>query len=204
MNSNGPPRNYCGALEVNLKTCTKGTKWKVYTGAQLNKTTFLLWCLRLETYKLRVPLHLWDREHMQSFFHLLVSYQKLSFPSLVHWFSLANHLSTLLLFILAISLYLFIYWVRLSMISIHLLKWDYEFSNLQVEVYLKECCRAHSSWNPNVKNWKFGWNFKDSGTLTWLELEESERKQRMSNYYKILYLIFLSLFLYFCTWGEWT
>ena len=30
MSSNGPPGNYCGALEVNLKTCAKGTKLKVY------------------------------------------------------------------------------------------------------------------------------------------------------------------------------
>ncbi|RVW35693.1 Leaf rust 10 disease-resistance locus receptor-like protein kinase-like 1.1-like 2.1 [Vitis vinifera] len=29
--SNGPPRNYRGALEVNLKTCAKGTKLRVYT-----------------------------------------------------------------------------------------------------------------------------------------------------------------------------
>ena len=28
--SNGPPRNYRGALEVNLKTCAKGTKLRVY------------------------------------------------------------------------------------------------------------------------------------------------------------------------------
>ncbi|KAJ9671211.1 hypothetical protein PVL29_027276 [Vitis rotundifolia] len=33
INSNGPPRNYYGALEVNLKTCAKGTKWRVYTMA---------------------------------------------------------------------------------------------------------------------------------------------------------------------------
>ena len=31
MSSNGPPRNYCGALEVNLKTYAKGTKLRVYT-----------------------------------------------------------------------------------------------------------------------------------------------------------------------------
>ena len=30
MNSNGPPRNYGGVLEVNFKTCTKGTKLRVY------------------------------------------------------------------------------------------------------------------------------------------------------------------------------
>ena len=30
MSSYGPPRNYCGALEVNLKTCAKGTKLRVY------------------------------------------------------------------------------------------------------------------------------------------------------------------------------
>ena len=30
MSNNGPPRNYCGAPEVNLKTCAKGTKWRVY------------------------------------------------------------------------------------------------------------------------------------------------------------------------------
>ena len=29
--SNGPPRNYYGAPEVNLKTCAKGTKLRVYT-----------------------------------------------------------------------------------------------------------------------------------------------------------------------------
>ena len=29
--SNGPPRNYRGALEVNLKTYAKGTKLRVYT-----------------------------------------------------------------------------------------------------------------------------------------------------------------------------
>ena len=28
--SNGPPRNYRGALEVDLKTCAKGTKLRVY------------------------------------------------------------------------------------------------------------------------------------------------------------------------------
>ncbi|KAJ9691502.1 hypothetical protein PVL29_013627 [Vitis rotundifolia] len=33
MSSNEPPRNYCRALEVNLKTCAKGTKWRVYTMA---------------------------------------------------------------------------------------------------------------------------------------------------------------------------
>ena len=31
MSSNGPPSNYCGAPEVNLKTCAKRTKWRVYT-----------------------------------------------------------------------------------------------------------------------------------------------------------------------------
>ena len=31
MSSNGPPRNYYGVLEVNLKTCAKGTKLRVYT-----------------------------------------------------------------------------------------------------------------------------------------------------------------------------
>ena len=31
MSSNGPPRNTCGALEVNLKTCAKGTKGRVYS-----------------------------------------------------------------------------------------------------------------------------------------------------------------------------
>ena len=30
MSSNGSPRNYYGKLEVNLKTCAKGTKWRVY------------------------------------------------------------------------------------------------------------------------------------------------------------------------------
>ena len=32
--SNGPPRNYRGALETNLKTCVKGTKLRVYTPRQ--------------------------------------------------------------------------------------------------------------------------------------------------------------------------
>ena len=36
MSSNGPPRNYYGALEVNLKTCAKGTKLRVYN--------FLVFC----------------------------------------------------------------------------------------------------------------------------------------------------------------
>ena len=31
MSSYGPPRNYCEALEVNLKTCAKGIKLRVYT-----------------------------------------------------------------------------------------------------------------------------------------------------------------------------
>ena len=30
MSSYGPLRNYCGALEVNLKTYAKGTKLRVY------------------------------------------------------------------------------------------------------------------------------------------------------------------------------
>ena len=30
MSSNGPPRNYGGVLEVNFKTCAKGTKLRVY------------------------------------------------------------------------------------------------------------------------------------------------------------------------------
>ena len=30
MSSNGLPRNYYGALKMNLKTCVKGTKWRVY------------------------------------------------------------------------------------------------------------------------------------------------------------------------------
>ena len=30
MNNNGLPRNYCETLEVNLKTCAKWTKWRVY------------------------------------------------------------------------------------------------------------------------------------------------------------------------------
>ena len=33
MSRNGPPENYCGALEVNLKTCAKGTKWRIYNMA---------------------------------------------------------------------------------------------------------------------------------------------------------------------------
>ena len=33
MSRNGPPRNYYGALEMNLKTCAKGTKWRVYIWA---------------------------------------------------------------------------------------------------------------------------------------------------------------------------
>ena len=32
MSSYGPPRNYRGALEVDLKTCAKGTKLRVYRG----------------------------------------------------------------------------------------------------------------------------------------------------------------------------
>ena len=28
--SNGPPRNYCGSLKTNLKTCAKGIKLRVY------------------------------------------------------------------------------------------------------------------------------------------------------------------------------
>ena len=31
MSSNGPPRNYCGALKTNLKTCAKGEKLRVHT-----------------------------------------------------------------------------------------------------------------------------------------------------------------------------
>ena len=31
VSSYRPPRNYCGALEVNLKTCAKGTKLRVYS-----------------------------------------------------------------------------------------------------------------------------------------------------------------------------
>ena len=30
MSSNGPPRNYCGVLKTNLKTCARGTKLRVY------------------------------------------------------------------------------------------------------------------------------------------------------------------------------
>ena len=30
MSSNELPRNYYGALKMNLKTCAKGTKWRVY------------------------------------------------------------------------------------------------------------------------------------------------------------------------------
>ena len=30
MSSNGPPRNYCGVLEVNLQTCAKWTKLRFY------------------------------------------------------------------------------------------------------------------------------------------------------------------------------
>ena len=39
MSSNGPPRNYYGALEVNLKTCAKGTKLRVYTYRNLKNQT---------------------------------------------------------------------------------------------------------------------------------------------------------------------
>ena len=45
MSSNGPSKNYCGALEVNLKTCAKGTKLRVYTNIDLtisSKEWFLL------------------------------------------------------------------------------------------------------------------------------------------------------------------
>ena len=41
MSSNGPPRNYRGVLEVNLQTCAKGTKWRVYI---LSLFFFLLFC----------------------------------------------------------------------------------------------------------------------------------------------------------------
>ncbi|RVX07285.1 Retrovirus-related Pol polyprotein from transposon RE2 [Vitis vinifera] len=34
MSSHGPPRNYRGALEVDLKTCAKGTKLRVYSPYQ--------------------------------------------------------------------------------------------------------------------------------------------------------------------------
>ena len=30
MSSNEPPGNYCGVLKEHLKTCAKGTKWRVY------------------------------------------------------------------------------------------------------------------------------------------------------------------------------
>ena len=40
MSSNGPPRNYCGALKMNLKTCAKGTKLRVYT----TNLKFLILC----------------------------------------------------------------------------------------------------------------------------------------------------------------
>ena len=33
MSSHGPSRNYCGTLKMNLKTCDKGTKLRVYTNA---------------------------------------------------------------------------------------------------------------------------------------------------------------------------
>ena len=35
ISSNGSSKNYCGALEVNLKTCAKGTKLRVYTNIDL-------------------------------------------------------------------------------------------------------------------------------------------------------------------------
>ena len=34
--SNRPPRNYCGAPKVRLKTCTKGIKLRVYNGHWLH------------------------------------------------------------------------------------------------------------------------------------------------------------------------
>ena len=39
MSSNGPPRKYCEEPEVNLKTCAKWTKWRVY-----KIHTFYLFC----------------------------------------------------------------------------------------------------------------------------------------------------------------
>ena len=40
--SNGPPRSYYGALKMNLKTCAKGTKLRVYTPLSLRIPHFLL------------------------------------------------------------------------------------------------------------------------------------------------------------------
>ena len=38
MSSNGPPRNYFEALKMNLKTCAKGTKLRVYIKVVVYKT----------------------------------------------------------------------------------------------------------------------------------------------------------------------
>ena len=34
LSSNGPPRNDCGVLEANLKTCAKWTKLRVYRASK--------------------------------------------------------------------------------------------------------------------------------------------------------------------------
>ena len=42
MSNNGPLRHYYGALEMNLKTCTKGTKMRVYTWFCLYEQKFVI------------------------------------------------------------------------------------------------------------------------------------------------------------------
>ncbi|RVX02552.1 Retrovirus-related Pol polyprotein from transposon TNT 1-94 [Vitis vinifera] len=58
MSSHGPPRNYCGALKTNLKTCVKGTKLRVYNelicrGHILNALSDRLYDLYTNTYSTR-------------------------------------------------------------------------------------------------------------------------------------------------------
>ncbi|RVW17554.1 Retrovirus-related Pol polyprotein from transposon RE1 [Vitis vinifera] len=63
MSSNGPPRNYCGTLKTNLKTCAKGTKLRVYTHVPnrywsdvVTIAVYLLNCMPTKVLQFQTPL----------------------------------------------------------------------------------------------------------------------------------------------------
>ena len=63
MSSNGPPRNYCGTLKTNLKTCAKGTKLRVYTHVPnrywsdvVTTAVYLLNCMPTKVLQFQTPL----------------------------------------------------------------------------------------------------------------------------------------------------
>ena len=109
--SNGPPRNYRGALEVNLKTCAKRTKLRVYTNNLVNLFSLGGFNRCIRYFPSRLVHHPWRYNLTMSFVGfinvtLVTNYLSLAFRlSCVYTRSPSNKNNIELLFICYVLVY---------------------------------------------------------------------------------------------------